>query len=157
LPTAAARTKLARAVGYLNSALKDQNFICVGPGRWGSSNPDLGVSVDYGDIYNARALVELAGEGIVPDLEPSLGTHFFQDLMEAQVYPLGILMDQDDTMFNQDFFYNTRNHLTDWIKIDPELECSLHLIRVSDYLSEHHMRIVMNSDSVHAVGYLVRD
>lgn len=157
LPSASVRTKLARAVGQLNSALKDQNFICVGPGRWGSSNPDLGVPVDYGDIYNTRALVEMAGEGIVPSLEPSLGTHFFQDLMEAQIYPLGVLMDRKDTIFNRRFFYDTPNHLLDWAKIDPDLACCLRLVRVNDYLEGHHLRLVMDSDAVHAVGYLAQD
>jgi hypothetical protein len=157
LPSASMRHKLARAVGQLNAALKDQNFICVGPGRWGSSNPDLGVSVDYGDIYNTCALVEMAGEGIVPSLEPSLGTHFFQDLMEAQIYPLGVLMDQEDTVFNHAFFYHTPNHLLDWEHIDPELACCLRLIRVRDYQEGHHMRVVMNSNAGHAIGYLVPD
>jgi pyruvate, water dikinase len=43
----------------------------VGPGRWGSANPELGVPVTYADICNSHALVEVAvaQEGIVP--EPS--------------------------------------------------------------------------------------
>ncbi len=151
------RRRLARAVGQLNAALENDHFICVGPGRWGSSNPDLGVPVDYGDIYNARALVELAGEGIVPALEPSLGTHFFQDLMEAQIYPLGILLDRQDTIFNHKFFYKMPNHLHDWVDIEPEITASLRLIRVSDYLPDHHLRLAMDSEASHAAGYLVRD
>ncbi len=59
----------------------------MGPGRWGTSNPDLGVHVDYADIFNSKALVELSGEGIGPAPEPSLGTHFFQDLLEGQIFP----------------------------------------------------------------------
>ena len=78
-------------IGQLNAALKDEIFICVGPGRWGTSTPDLGVRVGYGDIYNTRALVELAGEGIGPAPEPSFGTHFFQDLVESNIYPAGDL------------------------------------------------------------------
>ncbi|MBE3066409.1 MAG: PEP/pyruvate-binding domain-containing protein, partial [Chloroflexi bacterium] len=76
------RNRLERAIGSLNAALKNEIFICVGPGRWGTSTPDLGVSIAYGDIYHTHALVELTGKGIGPDLEPSFGTHFFQDLME---------------------------------------------------------------------------
>ena len=157
LATPELRFKLARAVGQLNAALKEQSFICVGPGRWGSSNPDLGVSVDYGDIYNAKALVELAGEGIVPALEPSLGTHFFQDLMEAQIFPLGILLDRPDTIFNENFFYKTTNHLHDWVNVDAELAASLRLIRVSDYLPDHYMRLAMDSEAGHAAAYMVID
>ncbi|MCE5207733.1 MAG: PEP/pyruvate-binding domain-containing protein [Chloroflexi bacterium] len=153
LPTAQLRKSLGREVGKLNAALKGYNFICVGPGRWGSSNPDLGVTVDYGDIYNSRALVELAGEGVAPALEPSLGTHFFQDLMESQIYPLGILLDRPDTVFNHGFFYNTPDHLSEWTNLESNLTGCLRLIKVSDYLSCHHLTIVMNSETVHAVGY----
>ena len=41
-------------------------FICIGPGRWGTNNPDLGVKIGYGDIYHTRALVELSGDGDWP-------------------------------------------------------------------------------------------
>ncbi|MFW5714632.1 MAG: PEP/pyruvate-binding domain-containing protein, partial [Brevefilum sp.] len=62
LPTQAARSYLERSIGKLNTALGGESFICVGPGRWGTSNPDLGVHVDYSDIFNTKALVELSGE-----------------------------------------------------------------------------------------------
>ena len=96
LASAAERNRLERAIGSLNAALKDERFICVGPGRWGTSTPDLGVSIAYGDIYHTHALVELTGKGIGPDLEPSFGTHFFQDLMEAHIYPLNVNLDDRD-------------------------------------------------------------
>jgi len=63
LPTQADRTSLARTIGKLNAAMANEQFICIGPGRWGSANSDLGVPIAYGDIYHTRALVELAGEG----------------------------------------------------------------------------------------------
>ena len=91
LPTKESRYELVRAISRLEQCAEEGKVYLCGPGRWGSSNSDLGVSVDYGDIYNTRALVELAGPGIGPAPEPSLGTHFFQDLLEQQIYPLAIL------------------------------------------------------------------
>ncbi len=84
------RTEVARLVSRLNKTLEGRTFILIGPGRWGSANVQLGVPVSYADIYNARALVELSvgPEGLAPD--PSYGTHFFQDLVEAQIYSLAI-------------------------------------------------------------------
>ncbi|RUA18444.1 MAG: hypothetical protein DSY55_00135, partial [Clostridia bacterium] len=79
------RRRIIRAIARMNAAWAELPFICVGPGRWGSANPELGVQVGYADIYNARALVELAGFHIGPAPEPSFGTHFFQDLMEARI------------------------------------------------------------------------
>jgi len=109
------RSKLEREIGALNAALKGETFICVGPGRWGTSTPDLGVHVAYGDIYNTRALVELSGSEVGTDPEPSFGTHFFQDLMEAHIFPLAVNLDDKDAVFNRSFFFDMPNRLTDWL------------------------------------------
>lgn len=57
--------------------------VLLGPGRWGSSSPDLGLPVTFADISAMSLLVEVAdlGRGLVPDL--SFGSHFFQDLVES--------------------------------------------------------------------------
>ena len=115
LKSPADRSKLIRTISKLNKALEGKVFISVGPGRWGTSTPDLGVHVAYGDIYNTRALIELSGKGIGSAPEPSFGTHFFQDLMEAQIYPLAVYLDDEDMVFHHDFFYQTPNHLEDFV------------------------------------------
>jgi hypothetical protein len=152
LPTQAARNKLERAIGKLNAALGGESFICVGPGRWGTSNPDLGVHVDYADIFNSKALVELSGEGIGPAPEPSLGTHFFQDLLEGEIFPLATYIGKDS--FNRDFFYETPNRLAEWIKVEPDMFKRLRLIKVSDYLENHHIELVMNGEEGRALAFL---
>lgn len=157
LGSSAARIKLERAIGKLNAALQGQVFISVGPGRWGTSTPDLGVHISYGDIYNTRALVELAGEGIGSAPEPSFGTHFFQDLMEAQIYPLAIYLKDEDAIFNREFFYKTPNRLSRWIEADASLKKCLRLIRVSDFKPGQHACLVMNDDLGKAVAFLEAD
>lgn len=152
LPSQSARNKLERAIGKLNTALGNEDFICVGPGRWGTSNPDLGVHVDYADIFNTKALVELSGEGIGPAPEPSLGTHFFQDLLEGQIFPLATYIGEDD--FNRDFFYETPNRLAEWINVEPSLFERLRLIKVSDYMPDHHLELIMNGIDGRAVAFL---
>lgn len=154
LPTQESRNELVRAISRMNNALKGQAFICIGPGRWGSSNSDLGVSVDYGDIYNTRALVEMAGRGIGPAPEPSLGTHFFQDLLEAQIYPLAIYLDDEQSIFNYNFFDNTPNRAAEWITLDEKIQDSLKLIKVKDYRPDAVLRIVMSDEKSRAVAYL---
>ncbi|MEE8441922.1 MAG: PEP/pyruvate-binding domain-containing protein, partial [Spirochaetia bacterium] len=88
LATHAEKLEVARTVGRVNRALKDRRFIIMGPGRWGSVNLDLGVKVGYGEINNTLMLVEIALEhgGYRPEV--SYGTHFFQDLIEADIIPL---------------------------------------------------------------------
>ena len=150
------RTQLERAIGQLNSALKDEVFIAVGPGRWGTSTPDLGVHVAYSDIYNSRALVELAGEKVGASPEPSFGTHFFQDLMEANIYPLAVFLDDPNTIFKREFFYETPNHLMDYISVEnPRVIAALRLIAVSDYRPGAHLNLFMDANKGRAVAFLV--
>lgn len=156
LESQAERTQLERAIGQLNSLLKGQTYIAVGPGRWGTSTPDLGVHVAYGDIYNARALVELAGEEVGASPEPSFGTHFFQDLMEANIYPLGVFLDEEGTIFKRDFFYSTRNRLNEFIDVEnPRVVAALKLIAVSDYRPNARMDLIMDANKSRAVAFFV--
>ena len=157
LVSPAERNRLERAIGSLNAALKDESFICVGPGRWGTSTPDLGVSIAYGDIYHTHALVELTGKGISPDLEPSFGTHFFQDLMETHIYPLNVNMDDRDSVFNHAFFDKTPNHLPEFLTVDETLLRSLRLIKVEDFRPGHKISLVMNDEVGKAVAFLQED
>jgi pyruvate phosphate dikinase-like enzyme len=157
LASSADRNKLERAIGALNNALKGETFICVGPGRWGTSTPDLGVHIGYGDIYNTRALIELAGKEIGTDPEPSFGTHFFQDLMEAHIFPLAVNLDDPDAIFNQDFFFKTPNHVMDWVKVDKVVQKCLHLIKVDDFRAGKHIDFVMDDDAGKAVAFLTND
>jgi len=154
LASNADRNRLERTIGTINAALKDENFICIGPGRWGTSTPDLGVGIDYGDIYCTRALIELTGKGVGPDLEPSFGTHFFQDLVESNIYPLNVNLDDQDTVFNRGFFYRTPNHLSDFIRSDEGLLNALRLIKVEDFCPGSSMTLVMNDVVGKALAYL---
>jgi hypothetical protein len=157
LPSPADRTRLERAIGQLNQSLKGQNFICVGPGRWGTSTPDLGVHVAYGDIYNTRSLIELSGQEIGTSPEPSFGTHFFQDLMEAHIYPLAIYTDDPDSIFNRPFFYSTPNRLAEWCQnTDEILSNTLRLIDVQDFRPDSLLEIIMDDEEGRAVGFLKR-
>lgn len=157
LPTSAARAELGRIISQLNAALKSEIFICVGPGRWGTSTPDLGVRIGYGDIYHTRALVELTGSFIGQAPEPSFGTHFFQDLVESNIFPLAIELDDPTTVFNRAFFYETPNHAATFSREANAFEKSLRLIRVSDYRRDRHIELVMDAQAGKAVAYLERD
>ncbi|RPI83839.1 MAG: hypothetical protein EHM41_14950 [Chloroflexi bacterium] len=157
LPTAADRASLRRVIGRLNIQLAGNTFICVGPGRWGTTNTDLGVHVGYADIYNTRALVELAGAGVGAAPEPSFGTHFFQDLVEANIYPLAIYLEDDDVVFNRTFFYSTPNRLPEVLPSEANLAKALRLIDVSSFRSGWHLNLVMDNEQGRAVAFLAPD
>lgn len=77
---AANNTTIATEIDKLNAEFleKEKNYVLVGPGRWGSSDPWLGIPVKWSQISNAQVLVELTLNNY--KIEPSQGTHFFQNL-----------------------------------------------------------------------------
>lgn len=96
--------KIARALGRVNDSLKGTRYVLIGPGRWGSVNPDLGVPVDYSELCNCGCMVEL---GIVekhftPEL--SYGTHFFLDLDVDNILYLPVFAGDDPDIFNHEWF-----------------------------------------------------
>ena len=151
------RTEVSQVISKINAAMDKNQFICVGPGRWGSINTDLGVGSSYADIFNAAALVEISGEGIGTAPEPSLGTHFFQDLMEAQIFPLALYLDSEDVVFNHKFFYNAPNALSDWVTTSEKMEQCLRLIDVRAFRPDHHLEIVMDDETSQAIAFLAAD
>jgi CheY-like chemotaxis protein len=76
---------IAKEVGEVNARLaaEDRHFALIGPGRWGTSDPWLGVPVQWSQIAAARLIVEAASSELVVD--PSQGTHFFHNLTSLGV------------------------------------------------------------------------
>jgi hypothetical protein len=88
--------EVARLIGRLNRRIGDreqQPTLLLGPGRWGTSTPSLGVPVKFSEINNMAAIGEVAfAEGdLMPEL--SFGSHFFQDLVEADIFYLALFPD----------------------------------------------------------------
>ena len=62
----------------------------IGPGRWGTTTPSLGVPVSFAEIDTVSVLCEIVAmrDDLVPDV--SLGTHFFNDLVEMDILYLAL-------------------------------------------------------------------
>jgi len=108
--------QVARLVGRLNRLFKERvahPFMLIGPGRWGSSTPSLGIPVSFAEICNSSVLVEVAqaDDGYMPEL--SFGTHFFQDLVETRIFYTAIFPGQPRVIFQQQFFDNADNCFAD--------------------------------------------
>jgi len=154
VPDYETKHEIGRVIGRLNQRLEKHRFILVGPGRWGSSNIDLGVRVSYADIYNTSMLVEVAFAGPAGTPEVSYGTHFFQDLVESNIYPLPLYPDDEDAVFNRTFFDQTPNALGDLL---PEMAQLGEYVKVIDVKAARGgllLEVVMNPDEEKAIGYL---
>ena len=71
---------VAQQIGELNAALlaEKRPYLLVGPGRWGSSDPRLGIPVKWGQISGAKVIIETDFSN--REVEPSQGAHFFHNV-----------------------------------------------------------------------------
>jgi CheY-like chemotaxis protein len=106
---------IAREVGRLNAELvkAGRPYILIGPGRWGSTDPWLGIPVKWADISGTSVIVETTHPSF--SAEPSQGTHFFHNMASLGMSYLTIREDSDD-------FLDWR-----WIKSRPVHKVTRHL------------------------------
>ncbi len=132
---------IARLVGELNrqiTAKDTEPTILFGPGRWGTTTPSLGVPVSFHEINNIAVLAEIAYEGgnLMPEL--SYGTHFFQDLVEGDIFYVALFPEKPDTVFDRAQFDKIPNQLTEVL---PESEKYADVVRLYE-MSEWKLRII---------------
>jgi hypothetical protein len=105
--------EVARLTGKLNKQIGRREVmptILLGPGRWGTTTPAMGVPVTFSEINNITAIGEIAYQdgSLIPDL--SFGTHFFQDMVEMDIFYMAIYPEQEGVVFN-----------ASWIKKQPNI------------------------------------
>jgi len=90
-PTSAVRKEVSR----LNSILQHEgrDYILIGPGRWGSCDPWLGIPVSWNDISGAKVIVETPADG--RSIDPSQGSHFFQNITSLGLGYMMVSGDED--------------------------------------------------------------
>ncbi|MGV7930308.1 MAG: PEP/pyruvate-binding domain-containing protein [Spirochaetota bacterium] len=127
---------IARLVGRLNRQIGSRAelpTLLMGPGRWGTSTPSLGVPVRFSEINNIAVLMEIASmrDDLVPEL--SFGTHFFQDLVETDIFYVALFPDNRGTVFNDAYIAGMPNMLG---KLLPDEERYAGIVRVYDIEKE---------------------
>lgn len=108
---------IAKEIDAINSKMREQgrNYLLVGPGRWGSSDPWLGVPVKWSEISEARAIVESGLENF--RIDPSQGTHFFQNLTSFGVGYMTINPYIGDGVYNHQLLDETKAESeTDYVR-----------------------------------------
>ncbi len=127
---------IARLVGRLNRQTGSRAALptlLMGPGRWGTSTPSLGIPVRFSEINNIAVLMEIASmrDDLVPEL--SFGTHFFQDLVETDIFYVALFPDNKGTVFNDAYIATMPNILG---KLLPDEERYADVVRVYDIVKE---------------------
>ena len=92
--------EMVQEVDVLNEQLQKEGryYVLAGPGRWGSSDPWLGIPVKWSQISNARTIIEAGLENY--RIDPSQGTHFFHNLTSLQVGYFTINPYMDDGFYD---------------------------------------------------------
>ena len=95
-------TDMAKEIAKLNAIVRNEggSYLLIGPGRWGSSDPWLGIPVLWSDISEAKIIVESAIPGY--QIEPSQGTHFFQNITSLGVGYLTVDTVRQDGLIDED-------------------------------------------------------
>ena len=119
--------EIARLIGIINREMKDKNAMLVGPGRWGSTTPSLGVPVHFSEIYNMKILCEYSSkkEGFMPEL--SYGSHFFQDIVETEIFYVAIFDGYKDVIFNPERILSRENLLSSILPEGDRFKDVIHL------------------------------
>ena len=75
---------IADEIGDLNNKIgRDNPYVLLGPGRWGTSDPWLGIPINWEQITNAKMIIEIGVDELNPD--PSFGSHFFQNISNLRI------------------------------------------------------------------------
>ncbi|MDI6756140.1 MAG: PEP/pyruvate-binding domain-containing protein, partial [Thermodesulfobacteriota bacterium] len=103
---------IARLIGKLNQQIGNREelpTLLLGPGRWGTTTPSLGVPVGFSEINHMTVIVELeySSGSLTPEL--SFGTHFFQDLVETDIFYVAIFPEKENVLFHKQWMDSLPN------------------------------------------------
>ena len=103
--------QVARLVGTLNHKLKKYSVLLAGPGRWGTTTASLGVPVHFSELCNMKVICEISSKqaGLMPEL--SFGSHFFQDIVESDIFYAAIFEGAADVIFRPERILDRENLL----------------------------------------------
>ena len=122
--------EVARLTGKLNRQIGKREVmptILLGPGRWGTTTPAMGVPVTFSEINNVTAIGEIAYQdgALIPDL--SFGTHFFQDMVEMDIFYMAIYPEKEGVFFNTAWMKKQPNILADLMPDDARFAKVVHV------------------------------
>jgi pyruvate,water dikinase len=128
------RYAVARLIGRINQAATIPGAggtMLLGPGRWGTSDPFLGIPVAFAEISRAAVLCEIVAmhEHLMPDV--SLGTHFLNELVETDMLYLALSPQRGNNYLNTAWLENSPNRLLEVVPKADKWVDTIRLIEVA--------------------------
>ena len=153
------RYEIARLLGRINRASPREatKTMLLGPGRWGTFSPDLGVPVHFSEISQVSVLCEIVTmrENLIPDV--SLGTHFLNELVETDILYMALFPQQETNYLNEDFFLNAPNRLPDAVADGAKWQEVVRVIDTRDLLAEGQAVLLLADASQQKAQIFVHD
>jgi hypothetical protein len=120
---------VARHIGVINTLLKGKNAMLISPGRLGTTTPSLGVPVHFTELCNMSVIGEVSYQeaGLMPEL--SYGSHFFQDLVETDIFYVAIFDGHKDVVFNPEWVLERENILASISPTSAVLSAVIHIAK----------------------------
>jgi len=124
----------ARIIGSVNQKLKDKTVLLMGPGRWGTTTPSLGVPVHFSELCNMAALCEVSypKAGIVPEL--SFGSHFFQDIVESDIFYAAVFDGEPGIVFCPDQILSLKNMFPEILPEEKKWDSVIHVAQTPNLI-----------------------
>lgn len=148
----AGRLALTRLVGQINQASADRCVLLLGPGRWGSRDPFLGLPVVFNEINHVAALCEIVAmhDHLTPDV--SLGTHFLNELIETDMLYFALFPSKSGNLLDDGALGSLCNRLPE---ILPDAAEWADAVKVFDfmpgqltlYADAEHQRVTITLDT----------
>ena len=135
--------RVARSIGAIMRQMNpDKKVILAGPGRWGTTSVSLGIPVTFAEISRAACVCEIVEmrDDLVPDV--SLGTHFFNDLVEFDILYLALYPHKEGTVLDREYLRAAENKIRAYLPDGDRME---DVIRVLEGGSEP---LVLHADSL---------
>ncbi len=153
------RYAVARLIGKLlrlnlSARREPAVVLLLGPGRWATTTPALGVPVSFAEISRANVVCEIAEmhEGLVPDI--SLGTHFFNDLVEMDMLYLAIQPSRSGGMVNEETLLRIPNALGSLLPDAADFSAAVHVALQRDAESALGGAMTLHVDALAQRGVL---
>ena len=150
------RYAVARLIGQI-AHLPDaagKTVMILGPGRWGTSTPSLGIPVSFAEINPISVVCEIVAmrDDFVPDV--SLGTHFFSDLIELEILYMGLFPTHENNVLNKRFFTESKNRLVELVPTAFKWAEAVRVIDATDMPDGKVIRLYANTLNQKVVCYL---
>jgi len=154
------RYSIARLIGNLLQAMHAKAspaLALLGPGRWGTASPELGIPVLFNEIRQAQVLCEIVEmrENLIPDV--SLGTHFFNDMVEWNMFYLALFPNREENFLDRDRLSRAPNHLTDYLPDAGKWGNAVKVIHACDLAEQHALWFHANVFEQRALCYLEKN